>query len=76
MVWDIAWFAIFTAVESLVLIIKSSVQEMIGHFLDLNLMSSSRSGSFSTLLEKQLSTYLHTTHGREDCMGGLRLPPI
>ena len=35
--WDIAWFAIYTAVESLVLIIKSSVQEMIGLFLDCEL---------------------------------------
>ena len=31
--WNIAWFAIYTTVESLVLIIISSIQEMIGLFL-------------------------------------------
>ena len=37
MVWNIAWFAIYTTVESLVLIIISSIQEMIGLFLDCEL---------------------------------------
>ena len=35
--WNIAWFAIYTTVESLVLIIISSIQEMIGLFLDCEL---------------------------------------
>jgi len=32
--WDIAWFAIYKAVECSVLILKGSVQEMLGLFLN------------------------------------------
>ena len=32
--WDMAWFAIYAAVECSVLILKGSVQEMLGLFLN------------------------------------------
>ena len=61
--WDIALFAIYTTMEILVLIIISSIQEMIGFFLDCEL-DVKQSVSFVFYFLREAVVYIPVIEGR------------